>query len=74
VVAEAQPKSGHWHRGAFVWNRNPEGRWTPGGFVKASTPGDQEPLGWSCVESGKPGTWRAVYPNFTANGSGKEAK
>jgi hypothetical protein len=21
---------------------------------------DQEPLGWSCVESGKCGTWRAV--------------
>ena len=74
VVADAQPKSGHWHRGAFIWNRNAEGRWTAGGFVKATTPGDQEPLGWSCVESGKPGTWRAVYPNFAADASKKESE
>ena len=64
VVADAPPQSGHWHRGSFIWNRNPEGRWTSSGFVKATTPGDREPLGWSCVESGKPGTWRAVFPSF----------
>ena len=74
VVADSPPKSGHWHRGAFIWNRNAEGRWTAGGFVKATTPGDQEPLGWSCVESGKPGTWRAVYPNFAANASRRESE
>jgi len=58
VAADASPKSGHWHRGQIVWNRNREGRWTPKGFVKATTPADREPLGWLCVESGKPGKWR----------------
>ena len=60
VVADASPKSGHWHRGQVVWNRNREGHWTPQGFVKATTPADREPLGWLCVESGKPGVWREV--------------
>jgi len=61
VVADTSPKSGHWHRGAMVWNRNREGNWTPGGYVKATTPADGEPLGWLCVESGKPGVWREVH-------------
>ena len=74
VVADAPPKSGHWHRGAFIWNRNAEGRWTVGGFVKATTPGDQKPFGWSYVESGKPGEWRAVYPNFAAEVSKKQSE
>jgi hypothetical protein len=58
----------------WLRNRNVEGRWTAGGFVKATTPGDQEPFGWSCVESGKPGTWRAVYPNFAADESRGESE
>jgi hypothetical protein len=61
VVSDASPKSGHWQRGAMVWNRNREGSWTPQGFVKSITPADEEPLGWLCIESGKPGTWREVY-------------
>jgi hypothetical protein len=61
VMADASPKSGHWHRGAMVWNRNREGNWTPQGFVKSVTHAARQPLGWLCVESGKPGTWREVY-------------
>jgi hypothetical protein len=61
VVADASPTSGHWHRGAMVWNGNREGTWTPQGFVKSTTPADQEPLGWLCVETGKPGIWREVH-------------
>ena len=61
VMADTSPKSGHWHRGAMVWNRNREGSWTPQRFVKSTTPADKEPLGWLCVESGKPGVWREVY-------------
>jgi hypothetical protein len=45
----------------MVWNRNREGSWTTQGFVKATIPADREPLGWLCVESGKPGVWREVY-------------
>jgi len=61
IVADAKPKSGHWHRGTIVWNRNLEGAWTPQGFVKSTTPADKEPLGWLCVESGKPGVWREIH-------------
>jgi len=64
IVADAKPKSGHWHRGTIVWNRNREGTWTPRGFVKSTTPADLEPLGWLCTESGKPGTWRELYGTF----------
>jgi hypothetical protein len=61
VMADASPKSGHWRRGTVVWNRNREGIWTPQGFVKSASPADREPLGWLCVETGKPGVWRAFY-------------
>lgn len=61
VMADAEPRSGHWHRGAMVWNRNREGTWTAQGFVKATTPAEHEPLGWLCAESGKPGVWREFY-------------
>ena len=64
VVAEAPPQKGIWHRGAFVRNRNPEGHWTPQGFVKNPTPAEQEPYGWYCVEPGKPGKWQAVRFGF----------
>ncbi|OQB85560.1 MAG: Pectate lyase superfamily protein [Planctomycetes bacterium ADurb.Bin126] len=64
VVADAAPTTGHWHRGQMVWNRNADGQWTPHGFVKTATPADQEPIGWYCVESGKPGAWREVRANF----------
>ncbi len=26
IAAEAKPRTGHWHRGTFVWNRNAGGR------------------------------------------------
>jgi hypothetical protein len=60
IVADAVPATGHWQRGQMVFNRNAEGRWTPQGFVKTDVPGDRTPLGWYCIESGKPGVWREV--------------
>jgi hypothetical protein len=66
IVSDAKPKTGHWHRGMFVWNRNAEGRWTAAGYEKAKTSAEREPLGWSCMESGKPGRWREVYANFNS--------
>ena len=41
---------------------NVQGEGTATGYVKATTPADREPIGWYCLESGKPGTWREIYP------------
>ncbi len=64
IMADAKPKSGHWHRGTIVWNRNLEGVSTPQGYVKATVSAEKQPLGWLCVDSGKPGVWREVFGVF----------
>ena len=64
IAADAVPTSGHWRRGQLVWNRNLEGHWTPKGYVKSDKPAEAEPIGWYCVESGKPGKWRGVRVAF----------
>jgi hypothetical protein len=69
VAAEAPPKAGIWPRGAFICNRNPDGHWTPQGYVRVTTRAEDEPYGWYCVESGKPGTWKPVWFSFAAPGA-----
>jgi len=64
IVAESKPKTGHWQRGTFIWNRNPEGHRTAKGFQKTKRRAEIEPIGWYCVKSGKPGIWLDVYGNF----------
>lgn len=44
VSLPAPPTAGQWDRASIAWNTNPE----PGGVV-----------GWVCVATGTPGTWRA---------------
>lgn len=39
----SSPVSGTWRRGEIIYNANP----SPGGFV-----------GWVCVETGSPGSWK----------------
>ncbi|MCC6422918.1 MAG: hypothetical protein IT447_05520 [Phycisphaerales bacterium] len=51
IEADACPTSGWWKAGAYVRNRN--------------CAGASSPLGWLCVESGKPGVWKAVKGTFT---------
>jgi outer membrane murein-binding lipoprotein Lpp len=60
ILGDGPPTTGNWRRGAFIRNKNLEGRWTAQGYVKTTTPALQEPYGWYCTESGKPGTWQAV--------------
>jgi hypothetical protein len=60
IQAHAPPTKGNWRRGQFVRNLNAEGRWTLAGFEKAATPALDQPWGWLCTESGKPGTWAPV--------------
>ncbi len=57
------PTKGWWRRGQFVRNPNEDQRWSEAGKTYASPrkPGREEPYGWYCVESGKPGQWIAVY-------------
>ena len=43
-VGSGIPESGNYSKGDIVWNDNPQ----PGGHV-----------GWVCVKSGKPGTWKS---------------
>ena len=42
-VATSPPTTGMWERGQHLWNKEP----TPGGII-----------GWVCVTSGSPGTWK----------------
>jgi hypothetical protein len=42
-VATSPPKTGMWEHGQHLWNIEP----TPGGII-----------GWVCVTSGSPGTWK----------------
>lgn len=51
IEADACPTSGWWKAGAYVRNRNAAGAGSP--------------MGWLCVQSGKPGTWKAVKGKFT---------
>lgn len=46
VEADVVPTTGWWKAGAYVRNRN--------------CAGAHAPLGWLCVQSGKPGVWKAV--------------
>jgi hypothetical protein len=46
VDADGVPTTGWWKAGEYVRNRN--------------VAGINAPLGWLCVKSGKPGTWKAV--------------
>jgi hypothetical protein len=60
IKAEGPPKTGHWKRGQFIRNFNLEGHWKKEGYVKETTPAEDEPYGWYCIESGKPGKWKAI--------------
>jgi len=60
IRAEAPPAKGRWTRGQFIRNLNLEGRETATGYVKAKIPALDQPYGWYCIESGKPGTWVPV--------------
>ena len=77
IVSDAAPKKGIWRRGQFVRNRNSAGRWAPDVMIwgdpkkeegkkyfKNKFRAAEAPFGWYCIESGKPGTWKAVYFSF----------
>ena len=79
IVARTPPAKGNWTRGQFVRNANQEGHWTAAGYVKAAKPAVDEPQGWLCTESGKPGTWQAIpyigaaeKPAESATGKGEK--
>ena len=42
-VSDSQPRTGNYNKGDIVWNDNPQ----PTGYV-----------GWICIRSGTPGTWK----------------
>jgi len=60
IKAEGPPKRGNWKRGQFIRNLNLEGHYTKAGYIKVTTPAEDAPFGWYCVESGKPGKWKAI--------------
>jgi hypothetical protein len=60
VLAEAPPRKGHWRRGQVIRNLNLEGHHTEAGYVRSTVPAEDEPYGWYCVKSGKPGRWQAM--------------
>ena len=79
IVARTPPAKGNWTRGQFVRNANQEGHWTAAGYVKAAKPAVDEPQGWLCTESGKPGSWQAIpyigaaeKPAESATGKGEK--
>jgi hypothetical protein len=61
------PKKGIWKRGQFVRNPNndkrgamtPDGKWL--GYAAPSQAATNEPYGWLCTESGKPGKWETIH-------------
>jgi hypothetical protein len=62
IVSTAQPRKGNWQRGQFVRNLNAGQRWdeTRQMTVPVVTAALDEPYGWFCTESGKPGKWAPV--------------
>ena len=36
------------------------GTWTKGDIVYKATVGENDPIGWLCIESGTPGTWKSL--------------
>lgn len=36
------------------------GTWTKGDIVYKASVGENDPIGWICIESGTPGTWKAI--------------
>jgi len=62
IVAEKPPQKGNWERGQFIRNPNFEKYYDQqAGWVWVKTPAIEEPYGWLCIESGKPGKWQPVY-------------
>jgi len=62
IVGEAPPKKGNWTRGQFIRNPNVEKHYEQEkGWVWVKTPAIEEPQGWLCTESGKPGKWKDIY-------------
>lgn len=56
-TATAVPSAGTWVAGDFVFNSAP---------TALTTIAATGAIGWQCVTGGTPGTWRAIFPTFTA--------
>jgi len=69
ITGTGPPQKGNWSRGQFIRNLNAEGYYANDGeFVKAAVPALEQPWGWLCTESGKPGKWEAIpVPRIQGN-------
>lgn len=61
IFSEKPPSKGNWERGQFIRNPNLEKHYEQTGWVWVKTQAIEEPYGWLCTESGKPGKWQPVY-------------
>ncbi|MCM8762605.1 MAG: hypothetical protein NC929_04745 [Candidatus Omnitrophica bacterium] len=62
IVADRPPQKGNWERGQFIRNSNLEKYYDQqAGWVWVKKQAIEEPYGWLCIESGKPGKWQPVY-------------
>jgi len=60
LISATPPSKGQWTRGQFIRNPNLEGHYTPEGYVKEKRAAEDEPYGWYCVETGRPGNWKEI--------------